>query len=320
MNHDKFLEAIRSGTVDELNDKQKHEFEKHLEVCKECREEFEELQKLNSIFNQVKLAEPDEELLNEARMELKGALRRELSQKSVFSKMIEKIIHFFSSGPKIAFSGAIILLVGFFAGYLVFHSAKINLPEKPANVTKVNEALLSSDNTRISNVRLINKDLQTGEIEFSFEASKPVHIKGNMNDPRIQNLLMYAMLNEPNPGIRLNTINAIDKDKPAEIDKDVKDALIKVAETDENAGVRRAALQLLKKFPLDNTIKKALLFILAKDPNSALRIEAINNLMDAKDKGASFNSEDIKVFKEKMRDDENNYIRYAAKTVVERSK
>jgi HEAT repeats/Putative zinc-finger len=320
MKHQECLELIKSAIYDDLNNELKAEFEEHISGCPECKNELSKQEKLLNMMNKIKISKPDEKLLQEARMELRGALRRELSQKSFFLEITEKITQFFSSGPGIAFSGAIILLIGFFAGYLTFHPTKLSIPEKSADITRVNEAILSSDNTRISNVRLINKDLQSGEIEFSFEASKPIHVKGNMDDPRIQNLLMYAMLNEPNPGIRLNTINAIDKDQPSEINKDVKDALIKVAETDENAGVRRAALQLLQKFPLDDAIKKALLFILSKDPNSALRIEAINNLMDANNKGANFNSEDIKVFKEKMRDDENNYIRYAAKNVVERRK
>ncbi len=321
MNHDKFLETIRSGVIDELDERQKIEFEKHLTECKICKEEFERFQRLNTLINKIELDEPDEKLLYEARMELRGALRREISKRSFITEISERITSYFSSGLRIAVSGAAVLIIGFFAGYFVFHSTNnVVSSRQTANTIKVNNQLLESSNTRISNVRLINKDLQSGEIEFSFEASKPVYIKGNMNDPQIQNLLLYAMLSEPNPGIRLNTINAINKDQPSEIDVDIKDALIKVAETDDNAGVRRAALQLLKKFPLDESIKKAVLSVLSKDTNSALRIEAINILMQAKNMGTSFNKAEINVFKEKMREDENNYVRYAAKTVIEGSK
>ena len=62
----------------------------------------------------------------------------------------------------------------------------------------------------ISNIQFIDSDPSDGEVEFTFQASKPVRLKGNVNDPKIQSVLTYAMLNEQNPGSRLNSINAMD--------------------------------------------------------------------------------------------------------------
>ena len=130
MTHDKSLEIIRLNLIDELDDKQKSGFREHVAQCSECREEIEEFKKLLSIFDEVKLPKPDEELLQEARMELRGLLRREASKKSVWSFLDEKITSSFNSGLRIAFSGAIILLLGLFAGYIFFHSNQLQAPQQ----------------------------------------------------------------------------------------------------------------------------------------------------------------------------------------------
>ncbi len=42
-------------------------------------------------------------------------------------------------------------------------------------------------------------------------------LRGKVNDPQIQSVLTYAMLNEQNPGSRLNSINAMDTEPTNEI-------------------------------------------------------------------------------------------------------
>jgi hypothetical protein len=119
---------------------------------------------------------------------------------------------------------------------------------------------------RVSNISFIDSDPSDGEVEFTFDASKPVRLRGKINDQRIQNVLTYAMLNEQNPGSRLNSINAMDSETPVKLDDDVRNALITVVMTDNNPGVRREALKLMKKFPYDETLKQTLLFVVLMIP------------------------------------------------------
>ncbi len=330
MNHKGFLEMIKLGTYDELDEKNKSAFYQHLSECDECRREYGTQEELAKVLEISKAPEADDELLKEARLQLKGAFHivadsgklqnSRANKPGIFNEFINSI---FSSNIKLAFGSISILLVGFLIGYLVFRNSG-NIERKGnqfAEVSKVNNSFISSNNNEwISNLRFVNKDPQTGEVEFSFEATKLVHVKGNINGRNIQNLLLYAMLNEPNPGVRLNTINAINHDQIKNSDSDIKDAIIRVAESDENPGVRMAALKSLKNFAFDSQIKKSMLFILQRDSSSALRIEAINSLIQAEKNGANFDSNDINIFKEKVKEDNNNYVRYAAQTVLERSK
>jgi hypothetical protein len=125
------------------------------------------------------------------------------------------------------------------------------------------------------------------------------------------------MLNGQNAGVRLNSINAISDNKKVNYDNDVKEALIRVVKFDENPGVRRQAIILLNKFPYDDEIKQAYLYVLSNDTTSGMRIEAINSLFQAKKDGYKFDNQELSVFKKKMETDNNNYIRYRARTVLQ---
>ena len=106
-------------------------------------------------------------------------------------------------------------------------------------------------------------------------------------------------------------------EKPIKFDKDVKDALITVVMTDENPGVRREALKLMKKLPYDKDVKQALIYVLTTDTSSGLRIEAINTLVEAGKKGFTLNENEIDLFKQKLQTDDNSYIRYRTKTILQ---
>jgi hypothetical protein len=125
------------------------------------------------------------------------------------------------------------------------------------------------------------------------------------------------MLNEQNPGSRLNSINAMVTENNVISDPEIKNALITVAITDENPGVKREALNLLKKLPYDEDIKQAYIYVLSNDTSSALRITAINALFETVQSGQKLTKNDLKLFKEKSKDDDNNYIRHLTKTILQ---
>jgi hypothetical protein len=97
----------------------------------------------------------------------------------------------------------------------------------------------------------------------------------------------------------------------------VKDALITVVMTDENPGVRREALKLMRKLPYDVDVKRAFIYVLTTDTSSGLRIEAINALVDAGKNGITLDKNEIDLFKQKLQTDDNSYIRYRTKTILQ---
>jgi len=323
MEHYEYKEWIPLAVDGELDDKELIAFESHLAECPQCSIEFEEQKKLKALITANYPAEPDELLLFESRQSLRQAIRDEKSRQPFYKKIISLFNIFSIPKVKFAFGGAAILLSGFFAGYLVFHNqnnglpqASISGPSSMVQTASTEKYSPAEGNIKISNVRFIDRDASDGQVEFEFDAVKPVRIKGSINDENIKNILTYSMLNVENPGVRLNSINAISKEDNSGADPEIKAAIISVAKFDENPGVRRQAIKLLNKYNSDEDAKKALLFVLMNDSTSGNRIEAINSLVKAQKEGAKFNDKELSVFRQKMEADDNQYIRYRAKTVL----
>ena len=323
MKHEEYKDMIYLLVNNELNANEESLLEKHLLTCESCSAEFEQQKKLKEILSEEKESGSFDQLLNEARLDLHTALRLEKIKMSSGNNFYDKLLSFFAQPYKFAIASAAILITGIYMGFLIFNNP-VQVQENPISQTvnspKAQNATLLQDNTRISNLRFINQNLKSGEVEFSFDAVKPMTMKGNVNDQRIQNILTYSMLNEQNPGIRLNSINAISTNQPNDMDNDVKKALMSVVKYDSNPGVRREAIKVLQKFPYDEKLKETYLYVLLHDSTSGMRIEAINSLVQAKNNGHKFDQNEMSIFQRTMRTDDNNYIRYRARNVVEERK
>lgn len=315
MNHNEFKKRILVSLFGELSKNEQAELEEHLQTCEECRAELEQQTHLLSLVSKHKTLEVDEKLLQDARSQLRGAIRAERQRSHLLSNLAEFFSGLVTVPYRATLSGITVLAIGLFLGYLLFHSSQItpiNNNVKPASDISFNE-----NDVRIKNIRFIDPVASDGEIEFTFDAVKPMHIKGNVNDRKVQSILTYAMLNEQNPGARLNSINAMDSESPKKYDEDIKDALITVVVSDENPGVRREALKFLNKFPYDEDIKQAYIHVLTADTVTGLRIEAINALSNLNKKALDLKQSEVDLFKQKLETDNNSYIRYKTKTILQ---
>ena len=315
MKHNEYKKLLQLSLFGELNSKEQSLLKEHLLTCEECRTELEDQKNLLELISEKKEATVDDKVLSAARYQLRGALRSEQFNKNIFSSTIDSITQFFTTPLKFAVASVAMLLIGIIIGRQLFN----NNPSEEIVVQNGNKNRFASleENISISNFRFIDSDASDGEVEFTFEASRPVHLKGKVNDPQVQSVLTYAMLNEQNPGLRLNSINAMDTEIPIQLDKDVKSALITVMMTDENPGVRREAIKLISKFPYDENIKQSLLFVITTDTVSGLRIEALNTLIESGSQGYNFNPEEINLIKQKLTKDENPYIKLRSRTILQ---
>ncbi|MBK9098581.1 MAG: zf-HC2 domain-containing protein [bacterium] len=314
MKHNEYKQFLQLSLFGELKSEEQRILKEHLLICEECRTELEDQKNLLELLSGKKKPIVNEKVLSNARYQLRGALRSEQSHRNIFNSTAESIFQLFTTPLKFAFTGVALLVVGVVIGSLFFGKGATQFSNQQNGDNRF--ASLSED-ISISNVRFIDSDASDGEVEFSFEASRPVRLKGSINDQQIQSVLTYAMLNEQNPGSRLNSINAMDTEISTNYDDDVKNALITVVMTDENPGVRREALKLMGKFPYDESIKQTLFYVVANDTVSGLRIEALNSLIEAGNKGYKLNNNEINLFKEKLQKDENPYIKLRSKTILQ---
>ena len=315
MKHNEYKQLLQLSLFGELKSEEQLKLKEHLLTCEECRIELEDQKNLLELISGKHKVNVDEEVLSAARYQLRGAIRTEQSHKYIFSSAAENISRLFSSPWKFAFTGVALIIIGVLIGSIFF--SKVTLTEFNNQQNDDNKFAALTEDINISNLRFIDSDATDGEVEFTFEASKPVKLRGKVNDPQIQSVLTYAMLNEQNPGSRLNSINAMDTEFPAKYDNDVKDAVITVVMSDENPGVRREALKLMNKIPYDESIKQALLYVITNDTVSGLRIEALNSIIDAGNKGYKLNNEELNLFRQTIQDDKNPYIKLRSKTILQ---
>jgi hypothetical protein len=307
MNHNECKELIPFYLYEELDYEKKILFENHIKSCKDCANELESYKILFADISEDSKSPVDLKLLTEARLELRGALRSQQNKTSFSNNIKDYISSLFYKPVGLAVSGFSLMLIGLFIGYLIFNSPVIDNLETDSKI---------SDKLRIQNINFIDPDPSDGQVEFTFEAVKSGRIKGNVNDTELQKILTYAVLNEQNPGTRLNSINVINANQTQKPDDEIKNTLIAVAKFDNNPGVRREALKSLNILPADEDIKNTLIYVLLNDTSAGIRIEAINALVQGSKSGINLNQKDLLLLKEKIQSDENNYVRYQAKNII----
>lgn len=318
MNHQPYREWIELALFEELSDDERQSLDRHLQSCAECRAVFEQTRLLQTTLARVQRVEVTDLLLMEARQEFRAALRKERSKVSIRQRLREFIGDLVAPPVRGAVGSAFMLALGFLGGYLMFRSLATNgsIAQRLSGETE-----LTRGESQIANVKFTDADPSDGEIEFSFDAVTPVNIKGSPNDPGIQSVLMKALTNEENPGVRLRAVSAMTspmvKIELGKKDQEVKDALINAMKYDENPGVRKEALKALMKVPFDDDIRQALLHVLANDKNEGMRVDAINLLTASKDELKSADDKLLEILRKKAESENNNYIRLRARAVLQ---
>jgi hypothetical protein len=302
-------EMLQLYLYDELSADDRRSVEEMLSTSAESRTELEELKTLHrTLAHYQPVTALDRELV-EARNELRIALRHERSRTSWSQKVSDFFAESVFAQYKLAFGGVAAIALGFLLGYAVFSSST---PERNSlfRQTSAGSAFDQSD-TQVMNVRFANQSTDDGMVDLTFDAVTPMHVKGNANDPRITTILARALVNERNPGVRLRTVSTISdqtKIQPS-TEKEVKASLISVLKYDPNPGVRKEALKALQRFPVDDDIVEAILYVLKNEKNTGMRIAAINFLDFSKLSGQPVDKDLLETLKERMQSDENNYIR-----------
>ena len=328
MKHAQFKEWLHLSVIDELNADARQLLDGHLSGCSECRVELRDLLRFRSAIAENPPVEMTDRLLQEARQQLHLSLLEHRLRKPFWERAALWAQDFVVREYKIAFGGIAMAALGIFVGFLIFSQPQ-KVEEKTSRIeTPVAEQAMQSSsgaesftqgNTRTSDLHLIDAGGKDGTVEFTFEAVTPMHVRGNINDEKVQKVLARALVNEENAGVRLQTVNAIASQGPEHknLDPEVKAALISALEGDENPGVRQQALRVLLRQTLDNEIKQALVYTLAHDKNSGMRIAAINGLATASMEGHHLDQDILTIIKQKIDSDKNNYVRRQARTVIE---
>jgi hypothetical protein len=287
---------------DELADDQRFEFEQHVNRCTGCADEVKSLRGLRDAMSAAPVLEPSASLLASARMRLQEQL--EITQQENGWK--RWFYDPFAMLGQLKFSpalAAVLLMFGFAGGagvaYKLGHTGPIDPTAKQLPIAgQVNQA-------SVAGIREIQQDPANNKVQIKYDTLQPQTAVGSVNDPQIQQLLLFAARNNTNSGIRLNSIDVLTQQPE---DSKIREALIASLRYDSNPGVRlktlealgpyvksdvvirnamveallhdgtpgvrSLALQMLQPVAADGTVRMALQFLAEKDKDQAIRRQA----------------------------------------------
>ncbi len=325
MNHNEIVEQLPLLLYDDCSPEERNTLERHLGECPSCREELERLRRFSAVVSRPMPAfRVDDRLVEEARRNLRGALATERRRPTVYHRIREWFMLPRLAPYRIALGGAFLLVAGILLGRATLIDRTTTGQQTAEGRAQINAQAVSSPagEPRITNVRFIDADASDGSVEFTFDALTPVHIKGSINDERVQKVLTYAMLNDDNPGVRIRSVGAIadQSERLAPVDAEVQQALLKALTSDANPGVRLEALKALRNVPFNEEIKQAYLHVLMQDRNPGMRVAAINALDSARVGSGAMDEALAKILRAKMSSDDNSYVRLRAKAFLQEAK
>ena len=254
---------------DELPDDARHEIESHLAGCADCAAEAKSMRMFLSALTDAKPEDPSANLLAASRMKLQEALES-AEQNRGWTRFTVDIAGWMN---QLRFSPALavmLIMVGFGGGVLAtFRTTPTDrvTPQGPEG----------AQSAQIASISGITQDPSNNSVQIKYNKLVPGEAQGSLNDPQIQQLLLYAARSNYNSGVRLDSIDALTQ-KPAE-DAQVREALIYALRYDKNPGVRLKALAGLKPFvKSDVRVRDVMLEALLRDSNEGVRAEAIRAL------------------------------------------
>jgi HEAT repeat protein len=144
---------------------------------------------------------------------------------------------------------------------------------------------------------------ETEDVPVSYEPARqrevPPGLDGAPNDARIRELLLAAV-NDQDPALRVDSIDLLQHRCG---DETVRKTLLGALRSDPNSGVRLRALEALRPYARNSETRAVLASVVLNDTSPAIRTQAIDLLVQS-------NGSDVaSTLQEVLRREENPYIR-----------
>ena len=293
-----------------LTDSERDAFERDLQTDPQLARVLEQEQRLDSVVPRLTRPHIDDDRMQGNRFMLRQALQKSARRRSMLSDWVSDIRN---NPQRLVFQlGA--MAATFVLGLMVSTQSPVvqepvSLPEVAAVPVQFSPlSFVQDEDYEIYQMKVNSYDPASGEIDLSFSLASETRVSGNIANSEIHSLMAVALQEDIDSASRLDTINVL---QPVASGDRVYEALIHVLLNDQNPGVRYQAVQSLVQLVHEDEVRNALRFALADDVNSGVRIEAFKALMDYRD------DETLSVFRDKMENDSNEFIRTQARAILE---
>ncbi len=266
----------------------------HLDGCAGCAEALDRERRMQRAVDMGELV-PPVELLDRCRLELPRALRQTAMTKQGWLDRI-RLLAF----PRGLFAarwlrpvGAVALVaIGFFAARFITTDAGANLAAPFFGG--------SASPPATTHVRLVEPSGKSGGVRIVVDETRQRVLSGSVEDDRIRGLLLTALRNPSDPGVRAESVEVLKNRQHCE---DTKQALLYTLENDPNDGVRLKALEGLRPYATDPDSRRVLSRALLHDDNPGVRTMAVELLIQSDDVDV------VETLQELLRREDNNYLR-----------
>ncbi len=252
----------------ELSFDEEERVDAHLDGCADCRAALERERSLHAAFDGVAV-EPAASLLRECRSELRAALDRQETPRPARAGWWEQFANMLTGASLLRPAGAVALVA------LGFLGARLT------PLLNVGENLLTGASQAGIAARVSDVETQTdGSVRIVVDETRQKTISGNLDDQRIRTLLLEAVRDPSNPGLRADSVAQLSRRAQS---AEIRGALVWLVGHDQNDGVRLKAMEGLKAFATDPEVRGALSQALLHDANPGVRTQAIDMLIPGLD-------------------------------------
>ncbi len=289
----------------ELADDARYELEQHLGRCPECAAELKSARAFHGSLSRLPVAEPTPNLLAAARMRLQEALETAPQggwwQRLTFdpASWLRQV----RFSPALA---AVIFMIGFGGGIGAMYKMT---PTDRGPIGVIHDPVPVPQEASITGIRSVVQQPGSDQVNIKFDTVQTQEATGNLNDQRIQQLLLFAARSNYSSGVRMDSVDLLTQ-KPN--DTRVREALIYSLSRDTNPGVRLKAIEGLGSYVKDDTrVRDAVLNALMGDDNQGVRTQALILLAPVK-----ADSSVRAALQQLAGTDKNQYIRSQARTIL----
>jgi HEAT repeat protein len=326
---------IADALFGELSPEDRQRLDRHVDTCDACAKELRSMQATLQITARRERPEPPSSFWHGYWPRLVRRMERDADRNPSLATHLAAWWRTLTEVPpamRWALQGAVavaLVIGGFWLGRQpaapgTSDDVLFGAEEPAATLPDLMPAVQSPDAQRASTPMLtdiedITYDVSAGTVEIRYNAVSDVIVRGTPDDPAIQQLLQTAMLDDQDPAARLNALQAVEKTRPS-ANTDLVQALTYLAQTEQDAGMRLRAVRALRALQqetgstLRGDTRDVLINLLLNASDGALRIEALQALMDSAPSAA----DPAPDYLYEVQNDSNSYVRYQAQQALQR--
>jgi HEAT repeats/Putative zinc-finger len=291
----------------ELEASDRDAVERHVAACPACAAALARERTLLEQLSALDPEQPSDLLVAQCRRTLSRHLDRAESSARWWERVRAAFRPATWLAARPAWTVAVLVLVGFFAGRYAAHSTLLPAGSLgPASAESIAPA--GFENSSVLGIQR----LPGGDVAVRLRTEQPVVVQGTLDDGAIHRALLAALQSSdtPDPDARLESVDLL---RGSRSDAAVRRALCQAALRDTNPSVRLKAIDALRGLEQDADVRQTLLRALERDENPGVRVEAISALRSYLDSSPSDawtrDGSVVRILRDRQRRDPNEFVR-----------